>query len=134
MIFVGNPGEEIAGEIPRSVRAQYQLHDEKRAGGRGAWQGVLLCEEGGFREGTLCRLTFKEITKNVFVEYCKVHDNYYGTHKGKLNDIVSRGKVPLFLNKYRSPSSKSTSRADKRSTLADSKATLCSLTCHPCKF
>lgn len=104
VIFVGNPGEEIAGEIPRSVRAQYQLHDEKRAGGRGAWQRVLLCEEGGFREGTLFRLTFKEITKNVFVEYCKVHDNYYGTHKGKLNDIVSRGKVPLsFSNIDRHP-------------------------------
>ena len=35
----------------------------------------------------------QEIEKNVFAEYCEVHGNYYGTHKGKLMDIMNRGKV-----------------------------------------
>ena len=35
----------------------------------------------------------QEIEKNVFAEYCEVHGNYYGTHKGKLMDIMHRGKV-----------------------------------------
>lgn len=35
----------------------------------------------------------KEIEKDVFAEYCEVHGNYYGTHKGKLNEIINKGKV-----------------------------------------
>lgn len=35
----------------------------------------------------------KEIEKGVFAEYCEVHGNYYGTHKGKLNEIIAKGKV-----------------------------------------
>lgn len=39
----------------------------------------------------------KEIEKDVFAEYCQVHDNYYGTHQGKLNEIINKGKVIIFL-------------------------------------
>lgn len=35
----------------------------------------------------------KEIEKDVFAEYCEVHGNFYGTHKGKLNEIVEKGRV-----------------------------------------
>lgn len=35
----------------------------------------------------------QEIEKKVFAEYCEVHGNYYGTHKGKLLDVMNRGKV-----------------------------------------
>lgn len=35
----------------------------------------------------------KEIEKGVFAEHFKVHGNLYGTHMGKLNEIINRGKV-----------------------------------------
>lgn len=31
----------------------------------------------------------------MFAEYCEVHGNYYGTHKGKLMDIMNRGKISI---------------------------------------
>jgi guanylate kinase len=38
----------------------------------------------------------------VFAEYCEVHGNYYGTHKGKLIDIQNRGKVEIFSLRFAS--------------------------------
>lgn len=35
----------------------------------------------------------------MFAEWCKVHDNYYGTHLQKLQDIVDRNKVPIVITK-----------------------------------
>ncbi len=34
----------------------------------------------------------------MFAEYCEVHGNYYGTHQGKLNEIVNKGKVTIDNN------------------------------------
>lgn len=42
----------------------------------------------------------KEIEKGVFAEYCEVHGNYYGTHKGKLNEIIAKGKVRFPLWRF----------------------------------
>ncbi len=36
----------------------------------------------------------------MFAEYCEVHGNYYGTHKGKLMDIMNRGKVTISLDRF----------------------------------
>ena len=35
----------------------------------------------------------KEIAKNKFLEYAKVHDNYYGTHRDVVGSIVNSGKI-----------------------------------------
>ncbi len=40
--------------------------------------------------------TFKDmIKKGEFVEYALVHDNYYGTSKKALNDVIEKGKNPI---------------------------------------
>ena len=31
----------------------------------------------------------------MFVEYSEIHGNFYGTHQGKINDIINRGKICL---------------------------------------
>lgn len=35
----------------------------------------------------------KEIGREVLAEFCEIHGNFYGTHKGKLRDVIERGKV-----------------------------------------
>ncbi len=40
--------------------------------------------------------TFKDmIKKGEFVEYALVHDNYYGTSKKALNNVIKKGKNPI---------------------------------------
>ncbi len=40
--------------------------------------------------------TFKNMIKNgEFVEYAFVHNNYYGTSKKALNDVIEKGKNPI---------------------------------------
>lgn len=36
----------------------------------------------------------------MFAEYCEVHGNFYGTHQGKLNEIINKGKVHIVLYRY----------------------------------
>jgi len=35
----------------------------------------------------------QEIAKNSFLEYCDVHGNFYGTHKGKVREIIEKNKI-----------------------------------------
>jgi guanylate kinase len=37
----------------------------------------------------------REAEKNKFLEYNKVHDNYYGTHRDVISSIVNSGKICL---------------------------------------
>ena len=38
---------------------------------------------------------FKKIKKNYFLEWAKVHENYYGTSMAELQKITSEGKRPI---------------------------------------
>jgi len=35
----------------------------------------------------------QEISKHSFLEYCEVHGNFYGTHKGQVKEIMEKGKI-----------------------------------------
>jgi len=35
----------------------------------------------------------QEVAKNSFLEYCEVHGNFYGTHKGVVRQIIERNKI-----------------------------------------
>ncbi len=37
-----------------------------------------------------------KINNNEFIEWAKVHDNYYGTTKKEIDRILNLGKIPLF--------------------------------------
>jgi guanylate kinase len=35
------------------------------------------------------------IDKDDFVEWCQVHQNFYGTSKSQIRDIMNEGLIPL---------------------------------------
>lgn len=53
-------------------------------------------EKNGFDYYFVDKETFKEMIKrDEFVEYAIVHNNFYGTSKKALNDVIESGKNPL---------------------------------------
>lgn len=49
-------------------------------------------EEDGLDYHFLSKARFEELLKeNAFIEYAKVHDNYYGTLKGPISEVLAEG-------------------------------------------
>ncbi|MBO7165967.1 MAG: guanylate kinase [Kiritimatiellae bacterium] len=50
------------------------------------------CEEDGIDYHFMTMERFRELLdQDAFLEYAKVHDNYYGTLKGPINDVLKEG-------------------------------------------
>jgi|JI6StandDraft_1071083.scaffolds.fasta_scaffold40182_3 guanylate kinase len=44
-------------------------------------------------------MRMQDISEGIFAEWCKVHDNFYGTHMGKMQEIIDRNRVVCLLIK-----------------------------------